>query len=95
MLKDTLFQFFAFMSQDKIEFDERVCRKQHEELKKCKKELLNAIEKDSELKKLYHNLELAIEELHGNIIGKYYEEGFKCGAKLVLEICGYELKDKQ
>lgn len=95
MFKDTIFQYFAYTTLDKVELDKEVCGIQREEVEKCKKALLKASEKNSEYTKLIKELIDAVDKLHGSIIGKYYEEGFKAGIKFALEICGYERKDKE
>lgn len=45
MFKDTIFQYFAYTTLDKVELDKEVCGIQREEVEKCKKALLKAFEK--------------------------------------------------
>ena len=89
-----MFASLTALAQPKIELDDSVCGLQAEEVEKRSKELEDAIGDNKELKRLFEDYKKAIEKFHIDIVQQYYKEGFYFGSQLMIDICGYERKNK-
>ncbi|MDE7191637.1 MAG: hypothetical protein K2O35_04155, partial [Clostridia bacterium] len=56
--------------------------------------LRNYIGEDKKFEKIFLNYTIEEGSLESLLCDKYFREGFLCGARLALEICGFERTDK-
>ena len=86
-------QLCELVDDKKIVEDEEY-KKQREETDKWYEELDKYLTKDKKLFDIFFQFDL--EEGRNEAIANkiYYREGFLCGARLMLEICGYYREDK-
>ena len=61
---------------------------------KCNKILGNFAENNKEIQETLYQYSAAQGELEGIASDLYFREGFLCGARLVMEICGYSREEK-
>ena len=95
MTLSKIIQSLCDLAEDENIFEEEEYKKQNEEAIKWYKLLEKYINADKKLYQIYNQYETAegLREAKANNI--YFREGFLRGARLALEICGFELFDSK
>ena len=88
MAKTNIIQKLCETVDDKKILEVKEYKKQNEELHKWYEQLEKYIKEDKELYNIYYNIDMEEGLCEGIANEIYYREGFLCGARLALEICG-------
>ena len=92
MFKSQIIKIFRGYDSDKIGSG-KIHEKESEEYERIRKELLDKIGDDKQIKNLLFKLQNAFCGLTYYDLEDYFKEGFILGARLALEICGVECEE--
>ena len=85
-------KLYDILSEEDCSVENKPYKKECDELHKCYEELEKFIKKDKKLYKAFFEYDMADGLYQGATNDYYFREGFLCGARLALEICGVEGK---
>ena len=83
------------MVQNQVMIDKGFYQKEIDEVLKWQDLMLKRVEGDKKFQAIFFKYDLAVAGYESVMNEQYFREGFLYGAKLMLEICGYERKDKE
>ncbi|MDE6473671.1 MAG: hypothetical protein K2L70_01035 [Clostridia bacterium] len=87
-MQSQILKIFYEIEENQINLDKELYEKQLDEVIKCQQLLQKSIGDNEELRNLFNELDDAMGTYHSTMLSGYYVEGFKCGAKIALEIFG-------
>ena len=90
--KDIIRRLCEFVEDDNKVVNNEEYKKQNEEAGKWLELLDKYIDADKKLYHIFYNYDMAEGLREGIEQEIYFREGFLCGARLMLEICGYTNK---
>ena len=92
MFKSQIIQIYRGYDSDKIGMGKKH-DKEYDDVIKYEKAMLEKIGDDEQFKKLLSKYDLAVNNLNYADIEDIFQEGFKLGARLAMEICGVECEE--
>ncbi|MDE7209208.1 MAG: hypothetical protein K2O31_04930 [Clostridia bacterium] len=90
MSKSKIIQSLYDLVEDEKIVEDSEYKKQSDELGKWERILMEYIGDDKKFKEIFFNYSIEDGCLGSLISRQSYREGFLCGARLALEICGFE-----
>ena len=94
MIQSDIIRTFCELVEDKKIVNDKEYKKQNEEVVKRFKLLETYLNEDKKLNEIFSHYDMEQGLLEGISQDIYFREGFLCGARLALEICGYENKNQ-
>lgn len=94
MTQSKIIQSLCELVDDKRMINDKEYKKQNEEVVKRFKLLETYLDEDKKLNEIFSHYDMEQGLLEGISQDIYFREGFLCGARLALEICGYENKNQ-
>ncbi|MDE6604726.1 MAG: hypothetical protein K2K85_01745 [Clostridia bacterium] len=94
-MQSKILQLYRDIVGNQVVIDKKFYKKELDEVLKWQDLMLKRVEGDDKFKAIFFQYDLATAGYESIINEQYFKQGFLYGAKLALEICGYELKDKQ
>ena len=87
-MQSQILKIFYDIEENQINIDKKLYEKQLDEVIRCQQLLQKSIGDNETLKNLFSELDDAMGTYHSAMLSCYYVEGFKCGAKIAVEIFG-------
>ncbi|MDE5654029.1 MAG: hypothetical protein K2I46_00280 [Clostridia bacterium] len=93
MEQSKIIQSLCDLMTEDCRVDDEPYKKEWDELSKWSKILFKYMNGDKKFHSIFYQYDMAESLYEGAKCDFYYREGFLCGARLALEICGY-VKEK-
>ncbi|MDE6361474.1 MAG: hypothetical protein K2L53_00685 [Clostridia bacterium] len=87
-MQSQIFKIFHDIEENQVNVDKKLYEKQLDEVIKCQRLLQEHMGDNETLINLFYQLDDAMGTYHSIMLSAYYVEGFKCGARIALEIFG-------
>ena len=94
MKQSKIIQSLCELVDDKTIVEDKEYKKENEEGGKWFKLLDKYLKEDKKLNEIFYHYDMSEGLLEGIAQDIYFREGFLCGARLALEICGFERAEK-
>ena len=94
MTEIDIIQCLCDATLEDVSIEDLPYKKEDDEVAKWTQILKTYIQKDKKFKEIFSRYEVAEGEYLSAACDYYYREGFLCGARLVLEICGFTNEKK-
>ncbi len=85
-----IIKMFMDIDEPQIKIDKKIYKAQENAMLKCEDALRSAFKDDKTLDALYYELDDAFWSYYTVMISQYFKEGFVYGAKIALEISGWD-----
>ncbi|MDE6605480.1 MAG: hypothetical protein K2K85_05635 [Clostridia bacterium] len=87
-MQSQILTIFYEIEENQIDVDKKIYEMQLDKVISIQEKLQKIIEGNDELKKIFDELDNAVGDYHSAMLAAYYVAGFKCGARISLEVFG-------
>ena len=88
IMQSQILTIFYEIEENQIDVDRKMYEKQLDKVVRIQGQLQKIIEGNEELAQMFGELDDAVGDYHSAMLAAYYVAGFKCGARISLEVFG-------